>query len=81
MIVTARMVCNHAQEHETYNPETCQIDVGLHAIGSEHPEASNYSKYTPWSNYEMMITNPAIKGFFKHGEIYDITITPHVKES
>ena len=71
MKVTARFVCS------TVTVSTWGETVKMNAIWSGHPDDNNYAEATPSGDFEMCVTNKALYGHFKPGEVYDFTITKH----
>ncbi len=97
MKVTARFVCIGAKQifqhwYRNEGGEQCSADapgaepviheeVEFTAIWTGHPEDNSYSEATPSGSLKMHISNPAVIGFFKSGEVYDLAITHHSKEA
>ncbi len=81
MKVTARFVCASVTDFGGYGKgedRTVNLQIKMNAIWTGHPEDNNYSKATPNGDLTMQISNPALDGHFKPGDVYDITIVRHV---
>ncbi len=50
-------------------------NVELDAEYSESPEDNQFSEATPSGRMEMLVSNPAVEGFFKPGKSYYLDIT------
>ena len=96
MKVTARFVCTGAKQifqhwYRNEAGEQCSADApGAEAVIHEevefvpiwtgHSADNSYSEATPSGALQMHISNAAVIGFFKSGEVYDLAITHHPKE-
>ena len=77
---TARMVCQYVTDHgDTQDGDGCNLTVQMDAISDGHPANNDYSKWTPRGSFQISVTNPALRGFFKPREVYDFVITRHEK--
>jgi hypothetical protein len=57
------------------------MHVNLQAVTADSEENKTFSKYTPYGNLDITITNPSAFGAFKPGAEYilDFTECPQVK--
>jgi hypothetical protein len=71
MSVRAKMVCR-AVEHRGED----QRMVILEAVTADTPENKVWSKWTPWGEVRLAITNPAAFEQFEVGKVYIADFTP-----
>lgn len=72
MVVRAKMRCIEVSEHcDVNHPEvTEQKKVRLQAVFGDDADNKSWSKYTPWGEVTLGITNPEAYGQFKLGKVY-----------
>lgn len=88
MSVKARMLCQTVNDHRQgigspdVPGEKYGESIRLSAVYSTDIGSLNYtySKYTPYAEVTMSITNDAVFGFFVPGRCYDITFEPTPEE-
>jgi hypothetical protein len=71
MTVRAKMTCESIEKTDA---ETRA--VRLRPVTSDSPENASWSKYTPWGDVTLGITNPAAYDAFEVGKTYWVDFTP-----
>lgn len=80
MITRAKLVCTKVEE--TNDGATAPKKTGENVTfetrynSEDAPEDNSYSKWTPFANSFLSITNPELFGQFKEGEAYYFDIVP-----
>lgn len=75
--VSARLRIAHVERQSE------ALIVTAHAVYSADPTSPNYSysKWTPWAELRMAITNPDAMPFFEIGAEIDVLLTRHTEAS
>jgi hypothetical protein len=73
MGVRAKFVCRAIDKTEGHTPHE---SVRFEAVTADTEENKTWSKYTPWGELRMSITNPAAFGRFAVGQEIFVELTP-----
>lgn len=73
MGVRAKFVCRSVDKAEGHSPSEI---VRFEAVTADTDENKTWSKYTPWGELRMSITNPAAFGQFAIGQEIFVDLNP-----
>lgn len=77
--VRAKLTCMSVEETTdgATSPKKTGEYIKFQAVydSNNSPEDNNFSKYTPFAEYSMSVTNPNVYGFFVSGKAYYFDIT------
>lgn len=76
MNVRAKFKCEEIKHNFEPKPDDVSANITFRAVYGDGKENKDWSKYTPWGELKMGITNPAAIAAFEQGKEYYLDFTP-----